>query len=309
MLHGTEPDLGLLRVSGARTFVHVETYSKNLELKAVEGRRVGYNNNSKSYRVYNPGTRRIVESRNVIFIETPSRHRRKKLRSRLIRQATAWTTTIKSQTMTFCAILAIIFPCRNPFPALLLTTSVVGGLSDNPPVAELLGWVSEVVRRDTLDREVAGPPQEGMMPGREPTDGFSLEIALEPQAQAVSPAGASMETPLAGSQPLHQRGHSHQEATPVVARAGTAAKSFVRRNAHDRSCSSHLAAIATGPALPEIRGLRLYTKETLPDIVHETYGADSAVIRLCRDEHSSCSVRENAEISPNTLQSGYDSTG
>ena len=36
MLHGTEPDLRLLRVIGARAFVHIKTYSKNLELKAVE---------------------------------------------------------------------------------------------------------------------------------------------------------------------------------------------------------------------------------------------------------------------------------
>ena len=52
LLHGTEPDLRLLRVIGARAFAHTETYSKKLELKAVEGRLVGYSNNSKSYRVY-----------------------------------------------------------------------------------------------------------------------------------------------------------------------------------------------------------------------------------------------------------------
>ena len=62
MLHGTEPDLRILRVIGARAFVHIETYSKTLEIKAVEGRLVGYINNSKSYRVYNPATRRIMES-------------------------------------------------------------------------------------------------------------------------------------------------------------------------------------------------------------------------------------------------------
>ena len=44
----------------------------------------------------------------------------------------------------------------------------------------------------------------------------------------------------------------------------------MRRNAHNRADSAHLAAIATGPALFELRGLRLYNKETLPDIAHET---------------------------------------
>ena len=53
--------------------MHVERRTKKLALKAVEGRLVGYSSDSKSYRVYNPVTRCIIESRNVIFIETPSR--------------------------------------------------------------------------------------------------------------------------------------------------------------------------------------------------------------------------------------------
>ena len=153
----------------------------------------------------------------------------------------------------------------------------MGGLSDNPPVAELSERISEITRRDTLDGGAAGPLQEGAIPGREPTDGVSQEVVFEPQEQAVSPAGASMETPLAGSQLLQQRGYSHLEATFAVTRAGIVEKSFVRRNAHTRSGFAHLEAIATGPALSELRGLRVYTQETLPDIAHETYGADPAV--------------------------------
>ena len=34
---------------------------------------MGYSNNSKSYRVYNPANLRIMESSNDIFMETPSR--------------------------------------------------------------------------------------------------------------------------------------------------------------------------------------------------------------------------------------------
>ena len=72
MLHETEPDLRLLRVIGARFFVHVKRHSKTLELKAVEELLVGYSNNSMNYRVYSPATRCIIGSRNVILIETPS---------------------------------------------------------------------------------------------------------------------------------------------------------------------------------------------------------------------------------------------
>ena len=73
MLKGLEPDLWIFRVIGARAFVHVERRTKKLALKADEGRLVGCSSNSKSYRVYNPVTRYIMESRNVIFIDTLSR--------------------------------------------------------------------------------------------------------------------------------------------------------------------------------------------------------------------------------------------
>ena len=75
----------------------------------------------------------------------------------------------------------------------------------------------------------------------------------------------------------------------------------MRRNAHSRSDSAHPAAIATRPVLSELRGLRLYTKETLPDIAHGTYGADSAVENAyAATIIQSCSAGENAEITPST---------
>ena len=164
-----------------------------------------------------------------------------------------------------------------PIPGASADHITVGGFSDNPPVAELSERISEITRRDTLDGGAAGPLQEGAIPGREPTDGVSQEVVFEPQEQAVSPAGTSLETPLAGSQLLQQRGYSHLEATSAVTRAGIVEKSFVRRNAYNRSDFAHVEAIITGSALSELRGLRLYTNETLPDVVHETHGADSAV--------------------------------
>lgn len=36
MLHGTKPGLMLLRVIYARVFVHIETHTTKLEIKAVE---------------------------------------------------------------------------------------------------------------------------------------------------------------------------------------------------------------------------------------------------------------------------------
>ena len=105
---------------------------------------------------------------------------------------------------------------------------------------------------------------------------FAGERSRASAATGAAP-GAPLETPMAGLQPIQQRGLSCLEATPAFTRTGTAAKSFMRRNAENRSDSTHLAAITTGPAMSDLRELRLYTKEILLDIVHETYGADSSI--------------------------------
>ena len=71
-LYGKDANLGHLRAIRARAFVHVEIHTNKLEYRAWEGRLVGHNMNSKSFRIYNASTRSVHESRNVIFIETPS---------------------------------------------------------------------------------------------------------------------------------------------------------------------------------------------------------------------------------------------
>ena len=71
-LYGKPAHLGHLRVIGARAFVHIETFTKKLDARAWEGRLVGYSTDSTSFRVYHPEIRKVHESRNVVFIETPS---------------------------------------------------------------------------------------------------------------------------------------------------------------------------------------------------------------------------------------------
>ena len=71
-----------------------------------------------------------------------------------------------------------------PLPGASADHFAVDGISDNPPVAELLEGISDITRRDILDGGAAGPPQQGAMPGGEPTDGVSQDGVLEPQEQA-----------------------------------------------------------------------------------------------------------------------------
>ena len=70
MLHAEKADLSHLRVIEARTFVHIKGY-RNLDAVAWKGKVRGYNDESISYRAWNPKTRRVMENRNVTFIETP----------------------------------------------------------------------------------------------------------------------------------------------------------------------------------------------------------------------------------------------
>ena len=70
-LYGKDDHLGHLRAIRARAFVHVETHTKMLEHRVWEGHLIGCRVD-KSFRVYNSSTRRVRESRNVIFIDTSS---------------------------------------------------------------------------------------------------------------------------------------------------------------------------------------------------------------------------------------------
>ena len=71
-LYGKPAHLGHLRAIGARAFVYIETFPKKLDARAWEGRLVGYSTDSTSFRVYHPETRKVRESRNVVFNETSS---------------------------------------------------------------------------------------------------------------------------------------------------------------------------------------------------------------------------------------------
>ena len=70
-LYGKEANLSHIKTIGARAFVHIKD-AKKLEPKSWEGMLCDFNEDEAlSYWVWNPKPRRVVESRNVTFIETP----------------------------------------------------------------------------------------------------------------------------------------------------------------------------------------------------------------------------------------------
>ena len=171
MLNGTESDLRLLRVVGARAFEHIETYTKNIELKLLGGRLVGYSNNSKSSRVYNSATRFIMERRNVIFIDTPSRQLpppSEETPPQLLRWERDDHNYITDND--FPRHNRNLTTVLNPLLSAPADHIAAGGLSTNSQEAEVLDWISDITRRDMLQGECSRLWQE-----RVPSWGISLD--------------------------------------------------------------------------------------------------------------------------------------
>ena len=165
--------------------------------------------------------------------------------------------------------------------------------SENTLVAELLGRIGAISRRDLLE--------DGALPGEaSPTGEVPQGCVLERPEQPTSPAGGPVEAPLAGSSSLQQHGQSRHGVTPATTRAGNAARSLRERRAND---FAHLAETATDSTLSELRRLGLYTKALLPDVVHQTNKAESVVEYACATTYvQRCSVGEKMEVIPNTFK-------
>lgn len=64
------PDVSHICVFGSDTFVHIDKqFRKKFDSKAVKMVLVGYQGDSTNYRLYNPRTKKVLVSRNVIFNE------------------------------------------------------------------------------------------------------------------------------------------------------------------------------------------------------------------------------------------------
>ena len=162
-----------------------------------------------------------MESRNVIFIETPSRLFPPPL------EETSQQVNPPSNGMDdhnyiadddFLRDLCNYTSVLEPLLGASADHIAVGGLSDNLPVAATLG----ADQRDheeghTGRRNCRTTSRRGDARGRAYGRSFAGGCSRTTGAGGVT--GASLETPLAGSRPLQRRGHSRLEATLAVTRA------------------------------------------------------------------------------------------
>jgi hypothetical protein len=68
--HKKKPSVGHMRVFGADAYVHIpDQLRKKLDAKATKGIFMGYSTTSKAYRIWDNQSRKITESRDVLFDE------------------------------------------------------------------------------------------------------------------------------------------------------------------------------------------------------------------------------------------------
>ena len=70
---GRKPDLSHVRVFGAKAMAHIpKCKRKKWDVKSREAILVGFDEETKAYRLYHPSTRDVFKSRDVVFIHEPS---------------------------------------------------------------------------------------------------------------------------------------------------------------------------------------------------------------------------------------------
>jgi hypothetical protein len=71
LVTGEKPDLSNFRIFGCPAYVHIDSSLRTkLGDKAWKGIFVGYAFDSPAWLIYNPATRHVIRSRNVVFDET-----------------------------------------------------------------------------------------------------------------------------------------------------------------------------------------------------------------------------------------------
>lgn len=70
--YNKKPNIGHIRVFGSPTMVHIpKEKRKKWDKKATKHILVGYDDNTKGYRLYNPVTKKVINSRDVTVMESP----------------------------------------------------------------------------------------------------------------------------------------------------------------------------------------------------------------------------------------------
>ena len=158
----------------------------------------GYSEESTSYRVWNPKTRHVVESRNVTFIKTPSHLLLppSKLSPKQDLVPPSWDIDDDTLDNDYISYDDLLRDVRGYTGVLNFTANApanhanASGVSADPQVQELVDKIRDLTRRDFL---TPAAPSPGAASPTEPLSGAVRE-PLSGRASPPSEGGASQET-------------------------------------------------------------------------------------------------------------------
>ena len=203
IFHGEEVELSHLCIIGARTFLRIKG-SRNLDAADLEGKVCGYSEESKYYRVWNPKTHRVVESRNVSFIETPQHLLPPPSKLSPLQELVSPSWDLDDETVDNHYVLyddsmrdvtdyTGVFDFTVNIPA---NHENASGVSAHPQVQELVDQICDLTRRYLLTP--AAPSPEASSPA-EPLSGKVREplsgVASPPSGGRASPETLDLRRP------------------------------------------------------------------------------------------------------------------
>ena len=221
-LHGKDATLQHLRTIGSRAFIHIEMHTKKLEDKSWEGRLCGYSQETKTYRIYNAKTNKVVESRNVVFIETPS-----KLVSLPTTSRTTSTRSTTSASSVFTMYKRVTTCCETYETTYRVSTSATTYdhtirivQPRDPAIAEILTKIRGLTQADVLaGKETPRAPADGVDGLQSPTDDGGG------QQPAAGGGVGSKGDPLGGTASNSGGAPPQHQVTPAVTRGRSRAAS------------------------------------------------------------------------------------
>ena len=228
ILHGEEAAFWYFRVIGVRAFVYINDFRK-LDAAAWEGKVCDYSKESKSYRVWNPKTHHVVESRNVTFIDTPSHLLLPPSKFSPLQDLVgpSWDVNVVTLDNDYISYDDLLRNVRDYTGVLDFTANApanhenASGVSAYPQVQELVDQIHDLTRRDLL---TPAAPLPGAALPAEPLPGAVRE-PLSGGASPPSERGASQETEELSPAlcQLHQKGDCYaQQQSPSAQRRNTA---------------------------------------------------------------------------------------
>ena len=267
-LYVKEANLSHLKIIGARAFVHIKD-AKKLEPNTWQGMLCDVSEDEAlSYRVWNPKARRVVESRNVTFIETPLHLIPQPTRLSPLRELPpaelvhdyASTDDLLRDTWDYTAV----FDFKVNIPAEHANADSVDGDPEMEPIFEQI--------RDVTRKDLVIPPGESSF-GRASSvhffpGGTLLETSSPSSAPDPMPAG-DQAAPAPSPAPSEAAARRTARLAPRSESALTRARAAsVPPRRQTRSGTASLAALPEQRTLHNLRSLVLYTSVETQEIAH-----------------------------------------